>query len=258
MIRGLYTSVSGLITLQNEQETVTANMVNANNTGYKQDILTKQSFADVMVSNRQRLSGNKYVRTNIGEINLGVKTSDVETNFTQGAFKTTESISDFAIDGRGFFAVRRGNETLFTRDGNFKVDTQGYLITNNGDRVLGKNLATGNQEEIFVGGREFALDGENGLQFQDGTRTHQLLTADFSNEDYDKLEKVGNNYYTGGTPIYDARVKVKQNMLESSNVDSAEQIVKLMEIKRQFETNQRFVKMQDDTLEKVANQLGRV
>ena len=65
MIRGLYTSVSGLITLQNEQETVTANMVNAKNTGYKQDVLTKQSFADVMVSNRQKLSGNKYVRTNI-------------------------------------------------------------------------------------------------------------------------------------------------------------------------------------------------
>ena len=82
--------------------------------------------------------------------------------------------------------------------------------------------------------------------------------ADFSNEDYDKLEKVGNNYYTGGTPIYDARVEVRQNMLESSNIDSAEQIVKLMEIKRQFETNQKFVKMQDDTLEKAANQIGRV
>lgn len=258
MIRGLYTSVSGLITLQNEQETVTANMVNANNIGYKQDILTKQSFADVMVSNRQKLSGNNYVRTNIGEINLGVKTSDVQTNFTQGAFKTSDSSTDFAIDGRGFFTVKRGNQTLFTRDGNFKIDQQGYLITNNGDRVLGRNLVTGNQEDIFIGDKEFSLDGENRLQFQDGTVTHQLLTADFSNEDYDKLEKVGNNYYTGGTPIYDARVEVRQNMLESSNIDSAEQIVKLMEIKRQFETNQKFVKMQDDTLEKAANQIGRV
>lgn len=258
MIRGLYTSVSGLITLQREQETVTANMANVNNTGYKQDILTKQSFDDVMISNRQKLSGDKHVRTNIGELSLGVKTNDVQTNFTQGAFKATEKLTDFAIDGRGFFTVQRGNERLFTRDGNFKVDQQGYLITNNGDRVLGENLATGNQEEIYIGEQEFSLDGENNLRLQNGTMTHKLLTADFSNEDYDRLSKVGDNYYTGGTPIYNARVEVRQNMLESSNVDSAEQIVKLMEIKRQFETNQKFVQMQDSTLEKAANQLGRV
>ena len=258
MIRGFYNSVSGLITLQNEQETITNNIANINNNGYKKRLLTKQSFDDVMISNRQKLNGDKYVRNNIGTMNLGVKTSDVETIFTQGSFKSTDKKTDFAIDGRGFFTVKRGNQTLFTRDGNFKIDQQGYLITNNGDRVLGRNLVTGNQEDIFIGDKEFSLDGENRLQFQDGTVTHQLLTADFSNEDYDKLEKVGNNYYTGGTPIYDARVEVRQNMLESSNIDSAEQIVKLMEIKRQFETNQKFVKMQDDTLEKAANQIGRV
>ena len=55
MIRGFYTSVSGLITLQNEQEVITNNIANVNNTGYKKRELTKQSFEDVMISNRQKL-----------------------------------------------------------------------------------------------------------------------------------------------------------------------------------------------------------
>lgn len=258
MIRGLYTSVSGLVTLQREQETASTNIANVNNIGYKQDVLTKKSFAEVMISNRQRLSGDKNVRNNLGKMDLGVQTEDVKTMFTQGAFKTSESATDFAIDGRGFFVVQRGNERLFTRDGNFKVDTQGYLITNNGDRVLGRNIGTNEYESIYVGDGEVSLDGENNLRLSNGSITHQLLTADFSNEDYDKLDKVGDNYYTGGTPLYNARVEIKQNMLEGSNVNSADAIVKLMEIKRQFETNQKFVKMQDETLEKAANQIGRV
>ena len=87
MIRGFYTSVSGLITLQNEQEVITNNIANVNNTGYKKRELTKQSFEDVMVSNRQKLLGDKYVKNDIGSLNLGVKVNDVETVFTQGSFK---------------------------------------------------------------------------------------------------------------------------------------------------------------------------
>ena len=87
MIRGFYTSVSGLITLQNEQEVITNNIANVNNTGYKKRELTKQSFEDVMISNRQKLVGDKYVKNDIGNLNLGVKVNDVETVFTQGSFK---------------------------------------------------------------------------------------------------------------------------------------------------------------------------
>lgn len=59
-------------------------------------------------------------------------------------------------------------------------------------------------------------------------------------------------------PIYNAKVNVRQNFLESSNVDPSTELVKLMEIKRQFETNQKFVKMQDETVQKAASELGRV
>ena len=259
MIRGFYNSVSALITLQNEEETITNNISNVNNNGYKKRLLTKQSFDDVMISNRQKLSGNKYVRTNIGTMNLGVKTSDVETLFTQGSFKATDNQSDFAIDGRGFFVARNANgQEVYTRDGNFKVNQQGYLITNDGCEVMGINNTTGAQESIYVGNMDFSLESDNSLNLEGVGATHKLMTVDFSNDDYKTLEPLGDNYVTTANPIYNARVNVAQNVLESSNVDATDEMIKLMQVKRQFETNQKFVKMEDETVQKAATELGRV
>ncbi len=256
MIRGLYTSISGLITLQNEQEVITNNIANVNNTGYKKRELTKQSFEDVMISNRQKLLGDKYVKNNIGNLNLGVKVGDVETTFTQGSFKATDNSTDFAIDGRGFFVAQNGDKEVYTRDGNFKINQQGYLITNDGAQVLGTNNTTGAKEPIYIGDAKFSVDGENNIDIENVGATHKLLTADFDN--YNSLEPLGDNYITLDNPIYNATVNVRQNVIESSNVDSSSELVKLMEVKRQFETNQKFVKMQDETLQKAANELGRV
>ena len=256
LIRGFYTSVSGLITLQNEQEVITNNIANLNNTGYKTRDLTKQSFEDVMVSNRQKLLGDKYVKNDIGSLNLGVKTSDVETVFTQGSLKSTDSNTDFAIDGRGFFVAQNGNQEVYTRDGNFKINPKGYLITNDGCEVLGTNTTTGAKEPIYIGDAKFSLDAENNVNIEGIGITDKLLTTDFG--DYNSLEPLGDNYITVSNPIYNAKVNVKQNRLEGSNVDSSAEIVKLMEVKRQFETNQKFVKIQDETLQKAATELGRV
>lgn len=256
MIRGFYSSVSGLIALQNDQEVVTNNIANVNNTGYKKRELTKSSFEDVMISNRQKLVGDKYVRNNIGSLNFGVKVNDVETVFTQGTFKATDSMTDFAIDGRGFFVAQNGNQEVYTRDGNFKINQQGYLITNDGCEVLGINSTTGAREPIYIGDNKFSLDGENNVNVDGIGITHKLLTADF--EDYNALEPLGDNYITLENPIYNATVNIRQNFLEGSNVDPSAELVKLMEIKRQFETNQKFVKMQDETVQKAATEIGRV
>lgn len=258
MIRGFYTSVSGLITLQNEQEVTTNNIANVSNNGYKKRELTKQSFEDVMISNRQKLVGDKYVKNDIGNLNLGVKVGDVETVFTQGAFKSTDSATDFAINGRGFFVAQNGGKEVYTRDGNFKINQKGYLITNDGSEVLGINNVTGAKEPIYIGSSKFSLDGENNIDIKDIGTTQKLLTADFDNKDYNSLEPLGDNYITKSNPIYNTVVSVRQNVLESSNVDPSAELVKLMEIKRQFETNQKFVKMQDETVQKAASELGRV
>jgi flagellar basal-body rod protein FlgG len=138
-----------------------------------------------MISNRQNLVGNQYVKNDIGSLNLGVKVNDVETIFTQGSFESTSNSTDFAIDGRGFFVAQNGNKEVYTRDGNFKINEQGYLITNDGSEVLGTNNSTGAKEPIYIGEGKFSLDKENNINIEGLGLTDKLLTADF--EEYNNL-----------------------------------------------------------------------
>lgn len=252
MIRSLYTSVSGLISLENKQAVISNNMANANTNGFKSEYLSFKSFKDVMIQNKDKVVGGQNVKTNLGELSLGVAINDVNTAFTQGNFKETNKIGDFAIDGRGFFTIQRGNERLFTRDGNFRVNNEGFLVTTTGDYVLGVN--NGRTEPIFVGNEKFLLNPDGKLEI--GNRNYKLAMADF--RDYGSLEKVGDNYYKGNNPIYNAEVSVYQGFIESSNVDITDQMVEMLSTMRAFETNQKFVSMIDESLGKAANDIGAI
>lgn len=255
MIRSLYTAVSGLITLENKQATITNNIANANTTGFKGDNLSMKSFDEVLIQNRDKISGGRNVKNSIGTLSLGAEIDSVDTRFTQGLLKSTNKPTDLAIDGRGFFTVQNGNETVFTRDGNFKVANDGYLITNGGDRVLGTNKNTGTIEPIFVGTNNFVIDNYNGVNVN-GESTYSLALADFN--DYGTLTKVGDNYYSGKNPVYNAQVWVNQGYLEQSNVNVSDEMIEMMTTMRNFETNQKMVQTIDSTLEKAANEIGNV
>ena len=247
MIRSLYASVSSMITLENQQNTVVNNMTNANTTGFKSDSLITKSFDEVYIANKE--SGV------IGSLSLGAEIDTVNTSFTQGDFKKTDDNSDFAINGRGFFVIKQGNEYLYTRDGDFSVGTDGTLITSNGDQVMGINQNTGSIEAIFVGNNEYKLNGNNLLNI-DGLTNYEILTADF--EDYSNLEKAGANYYRGADAIMNSVVNVEQGYLEQSNVNITDEMVNLMTTLRNFESSQSIFKMIDTTLDIAANNLGKV
>ncbi len=254
MIRSLYTTVSGMITLENKQNTITNNMANANTVGFKSDDLILKSFPEVMLQNRDKISNGKNVVNKLGTLSLGTKIDEVNTKFTQGDFKETGKKTDMSIDGRGFFMVQSGDNVLYTRDGNFKVNTDGLLITTTGDRVLGTNAA-GNLEPIYVGNSEFKIDNNNNVQI-DGVSTQRIATADF--DDYNTLVKVGDNYYQGENPITNSNIAIRQGFTESSNVNITNEMVNMMTTMRNFETNQKILNMIDGTLEKAANKVGQV
>ena len=259
MIRSLYTAVSGLVTLENRQNTITNNMTNANTTGFKGDNISVKSFDEVMLQNKDKVVNGRNVTQRLGSISLGAKIDTVDTAFTQGLLKNTDKKTDFAIEGRGFFAIEKqtnnGNEVLYTRDGSFKVGNNGYLMTTNGDRVLGINKNTGSLEPIFVGADNLLLDKENNL-FVGNTSNYNLATADF--QDYNSLEKIGDNYYRGNNPIFNAEVYVTQGALEGSNVSITNEMVNMITTMRSFETNQKMVQTIDETLGKAANEIGAV
>lgn len=251
MIRGLHTAVSGMITLEAKQSVITNNLANINNNGYKANNLISKSFKDVMIQNKDNGSGeNKH----IGTMNLGARIDETYINFEQGVLKNTNKENDFAIEGEGFFVVRRGSNNYYTRDGHFRVNTAGYLVTTEGDEVLGQNKSTGALEPIFVGNNSLRMDSEKNLFIGDNS-THKLAIASFKRED---LEKLSDNLYRGTNPDLNKKTYVKQGYIEQSNVNLVNEMTEMLTTMRSFESNQRIIKTMDETLGKAANDIGSV
>lgn len=256
MLRGLYTSVSSMLTLQSRQGIITNNLANINTTGYKEETLLGKSFDEVMLSNNDNYKNGKANRQTLGKMSFGVRIDDTFTNYSQGTNVSTENNMDFAIEGNGFFEVMDNqNNRYYTRNGDFSVDAQGYLITSSGHYVLGVNNATGATERVNIGNNSMSVGSDNRISVN-GQERYRFRVVDFQN--YDNLEKVGNGVYTGTNPTNATNFNVKQGYLESSNVDSINSTALLMETVNEFEANQKVVQAMDSILYKIANEIGRV
>ena len=140
MLRGMYTSISAMVNLQSSQTVITNNIANVNTTGFKEERLMSKTFDDVLISNNDRYSNGVGHYQELGTLNFGVKIDEIKTNYNQGSLVETENQTDFAINGKGFFTVRDNEGNLFyTRDGAFKVNRDGYLVTSSGYSVLNSN-----------------------------------------------------------------------------------------------------------------------
>jgi flagellar basal-body rod protein FlgF len=259
MIRGLYTAVSGLITQEAKQQVITGNIANANTNGFKADNLSIKKFNDVLIQNYDNIVNGKNVRNVIGGLSLGSEIDETNTDFTQGMLQQTDNPTDFAIDGRGFFSVLRqdnnGNDRVYyTRDGKFHVNARGYLVTDNGDYVLGINKINGKSEPIKADNAKITSDSSNNI-YLDGKTTYQFNVVDFN--DYTKLKKFGDNLYSG-QPNGNTDIVVKQNMVEKSNVNVINEMVNMMTVMRSFESNQKVIQAMDETLGKTVNEVGSV
>ncbi len=131
----LYTAISGLQSNSQAMGVTGNNISNSNTTGFKSG---SSIFSDVLASSISSASGDS-------EIGRGSQLATVQTNFSQGTFESTESSTDLAIEGDGFFIVSApGNDLmLYTRNGSFSFDDEGYLTTADGFRVQG-SLYAGN------------------------------------------------------------------------------------------------------------------
>lgn len=259
MIRALYTAVTGLITQEAKQNTVTNNLANANTTGFKSDNLSIKKFDDVLIQNYDKIANGKNTRNTIGSLSMGSKIDDVNTYFTQGILQATDKPTDFAIDGKGFFTVQRDNgidkKNYYTRSGDFHVDGRGYLVTDSGDKVLAKNKVTNAIEPIFVGDGKLQADKTGDISVN-GENLYKLNTVDF--QDYKSLKKIGENLFEGTSPIENSNITVRQNTLEKSNVNVTNEMVNMMTVMRSFESNQKVLQAIDETLGKAVNEVGTV
>jgi len=257
MVKGLYAAYTGMINQQKRMDVMTNNLANASTVGYKKEGATSQSFDTVLAYKIKDQSTPGYAQ-NIGTMNLGVKVGENYVDWSQGAFENTNNTYDLALAGSGFFAVEFTNKagevsTKYTRDGSFTLDVNGNLVTSDGDYVLDVN------------GRHIRLDpmqsthiAYNGAITQNGRVIAQLQVADF--EDYDYLEHYGENYYqpVKGAQFKNAEATVNSGYLEASNVETVSEMVEMITINRDYESNQRVITTIDSTLDKAVNQIGRV
>ncbi|MDT8716636.1 flagellar basal body rod protein FlgG [Clostridium sp. 19966] len=259
MIRGLYTAVTGLMTQEARQNVITQDLSNANTTGYKSDDVKVKDFKEVMLQNYQNIVNGKNQRSVIGSLSYGSAVDETTTDFSQGILKDTGLDTDFALNGKGFFVVSKddgtGNLTnYYTRDGHFSVDLNGYLIDESGNKVMGRNSATGADEPIQVGNAKLTMDSSNNL-YLDGKQAYKFDLVDFNN--YNSMQKIGDNLYSAQNPINSDAV-VNEKKLENSNVNVANAVTDMMTAYRIYESNQKVVQAMDETLGKAVNDVGTV
>ncbi|MBR1627978.1 MAG: flagellar hook-basal body protein [Lachnospiraceae bacterium] len=266
MVKGLYTAYTGMVQEQRRLDVLANNLANSTTVGYKREGATSKSFRDELAL-RIKDSERRGVR-GIGDIQMGVKIGETYTDYSDGAAKVTDEQADLAIQGEGFFAIEfmdknQNPSVKYTRNGEFNVDKDGYLVTADGDHLL-------NQEAAMAGSTEengfvrvdpmlpFFVD-ESGAVFQNEQQIGTIGLVDF--EDYDYLTKYGENLFDleeGGEPAQAAGGKIVQGHLETANVNIAYEMVNMIQIQRAYEAGQKMIQTEDSTLEMAIGQVGSV
>jgi flagellar basal-body rod protein FlgF len=257
MVRGLYTAYTGMVNQQKRLDTITNNLANASTTGYKREGATSRAFNEYLtIKANDQTTG--YITQNIGKMSLGVKIGENYTDYSQGSFRNTENTYDVALEGNGFFSISFTNKsgeqsTMYTRDGEFTIDSEGALRTKDGDYVLGEG------GEIFIptNANEVAITS-TGEIYADGEYIDTLQVVDF--EDYNYLKKYGENMYQtvdGATQI-ESTALVHQGYLEASNINVVNEMVEMITISRAYESSQKAVQTADSMIDKAVNEVGRV
>ena len=261
-VQTLYTAATGMQALETKLDVIANNLANVNTTGFKKD---RANFED-LIYRIHRLPGSTDADGNLTatgiEVGLGTRVSSTQTNFTQGALQATNNPLDFAIEGEGFFQViDPAGDFLYTRAGNFNLNANNQLVIGSattGYLVNPQINIPNNAVDIVV-----TADGQVQFRTTDSTvlqNAGQLNLAKFTNPD--GLLKMGNNMFKEtdasnvaaldipGNPGYGV---ITQGALESSNVESVQELIDLINTQRAFELNSQAVQAGDQMMQVATN-----
>jgi flagellar basal-body rod protein FlgG len=254
MLRAVHTAATGMEAMQTNVDNVANNMANVNTTGYKKSTAEFQDlYYQTIREPGTQVSADTNLPTGV-QVGVGVKTASVHKEFTMGNAKLTGNQNDMMIEGDGFFSVLKENgETVYTRDGSFKVDAQGRLLTTSGYVV---------QPAITIpqGSTGFSVSPTGIVTAQDDkgkqTQIGQIELVTFMNPA--GLKAIGGNIYQAsdssgapvqGTPGGPGIGTILQHNLESSNVNLVSEMVNLIQAQRAYEMNSKVMQAADQMLQ---------
>lgn len=251
MIKGLYTSFTALETAWRYQDVVSNNLANAGTAGFKREIASQQSFADVLLSQQMPVPAPLPMRIQeiIGQIGSGTFIADFATDFQEGMFQPSADELHLATS-TGFFQIEAEDGTRFyTRDGTFSRSASGDLIASGGLFVLDPNGAHINLPATAV---RVSSAGE--ISDAEGRAYGTVATYDFTPG---QLTRSGQAYFTAAGPGELVSGTIRQGTLERSNINMIEEMTSLMAVQRTFQANQTIFARLDATLDQAAGTLGR-
>lgn len=258
MMRALYTASTGMYAQQLNVDTLAHNMSNVNTTGYKKQ---RVEFQDLLYQTITRPSSGYNSNQPVGlEVGLGVRPAATTTLFTQGNPQQTGNPLDVAIIGPAFFRVEvtGHDEPLYTRDGAFKIDSEGQLVTSEGNLLLGV-------DPLEEGAYDIKIEKDGTVTYklpdsEDIEEAGQLELASFINPS--GLQKLGHNLYSPTAnsgeaidwePEDDATISLESGYLEMSNVQVVEEMVGLISAQRAYEINSKVIQSADEMLQTATN-----
>jgi flagellar basal-body rod protein FlgF len=214
------------------------NLANASTAGYRREMAVATPFQDVLSAG----AGRTYATALAGV--------DRVQDFKPGMLQATRNPLDLAIEGDGFFEVMTDAGARYTRQGNFRLDALGRLVNEAGAPVMGEG------GEIVLKSAQIGIDAQG--RILEGDRpAGQLRIARFT--DPHTLAHLGSGMYAmgdGSTLRSDGYARVRQGFLEGSNVNSTQEMVKMIETVRHFESGQKVIQAYDDMLSRALTKLG--
>jgi flagellar basal body rod protein FlgG len=252
MIYGLYLSASGVVTNSFRQDVIANNIANSETIGFKRDLANLQQRPTAAA---ERGDMSKSIDPMLENIGGGLLASRASVDTSQGEFEPTGNNLDVAIEGNGFFAVSSGKDIRLTRNGQFLVDRQGRLALAN-DK--GQTVLDNKQTPIQLDSTSPVSIASDGTISQGGKNVAQLGLFDIS--DPAKLRKDGGTLlsFPKESTLAAVTPTLHDQALERSNVEPAGELTQLMDTQRQLEANANMIHIQDETLDKLVNDVGKV
>lgn len=243
MNNAIYAAATGSRIEMYRLDVISNNLANAGTAGFKED---KTYFRDIL-----QFMGDKQFDRYRKNANILDSIHSV-TNFSSGAIRNTDNPLDFAIQGEGLFVVEQNGKESYTRNGAFRLDTEGRLTTHDGLAVMGES------GEIMVGAGEIDVDSDGNI-LVNGQMVDRLKIVNF--EDPHLLHKASSNLFEaerGAVPDDEPEFKIVGRALEMSNVNPVRQMARLVETGRNFEGYQRIIKIIDSINQRSSTSLGKV
>lgn len=255
MIRGLYISASGMLLEQAKLDVTSNNIASAGAAGFKKDVTVVNSFPEMLIyRSRQPMFLGASVERQLGAMGTGAVISRSIPDMTRGMPRNTGNPLDVAIAGEGFLVVNTAVGERYTRNGNLNLDSEGRLVTTDGDPVLGES------GEILLEDAKRIEIGKDGTVYGDGEAVDRLRVVRFANPS--ELTRYATTLFAasdGSGPVEELEEpSILPGSLEASNVNPVSEMVNMISVMRAYEASQKLLQAQDQTLEKAVLEIARL